>query len=229
MIMSDFFDYQDFVPTVATKGSGGRFRLGVVQTVASDHTITATVAGSTTILTGIRYLGHVQPVPDQPIWLITDGLDLFAFGVQADSGSTFSPRASRSTTQSIADGTETAITFDAVNSDPWGAWSSGSATRLTARLTGRYIAVGQVHFAGNANGYRAVWIEKTATTTVGRSQWPTVGAGSPTWMNVTTTPFDMTAGTDYIRLMVLQNSGGALNVNTSSTISPALSLIYLGP
>ena len=48
------------------------------------------------------------------------------------------------------------------------------------------------------------------------------------WINVTSQPFTMAVG-EYIRLMVRQNSGGALNVINSSTYSPSLSLIYLGP
>lgn len=226
--MSDFFDYQDFVPTVATQGAGGRFRLGVVQSVSDNYTLSCTVAGSTTVLTGIRYLGHIHPVPGAPIWLITDGLDVFAFGVQAGANRTFAPRVSRSTDQNIGDATDTAITFDGANNDPWAAWSSGQAQRVYARITGRHIAIAQVSFAANANGLRSAWIERTGTSTIARVQHPAAGGG-PMWINVVSQPFDMTAGTDYVRLLARQTSGGSLAATNSSTYSPALSLIYLGP
>lgn len=206
-----------------------RYRLGLVVSIQDNRTITVTVGGASTQITGVKYLGSLQPVPNDPIWLVADGTDLFALGVLAAEGRTFAPRASRSTTQSIADATDEAVTFDAVNSDDWGSWSAGQATRVYAKMTGRYIATATVHFAGNATGLRSAWIEKTATTTYGRVQVLSAGAGSPTWLTVSTTAFDMTADTDYVRLLVRQNSGGPLNLNTSSTVSPALSLIYLGP
>lgn len=225
--MSDF-DFQALVPTLVPQTSL-RLRLGTVQSVQADRTCTVTIAGSTTAVAGVKYLGDVQPVPAKAVWLVSDGKDLFALGVIAGADRTFSPRASRSSTQTIPDATDTAISFDAVNSDSWGAWSAGEPTRVYARLTGRYMAVGQVHFAANGTGIRTAFIERTGTSTVGRVTIAPAGAGSPTWLNVTAHAFDMTAGTDYVRLMVRQNSGGALDANNSSTFSPALSLVYLGP
>lgn len=225
--MSDFFDYQDLVPEIGASAAAPRFRLGKVVQV-DNYTIQVSVGGSSTTLTGVKYLGSGQPVPNAPVWLVSDGLDMFALGVQAGVDRTFAPRASRSTDQSIPDGTDTAISFDGVNSDAWGAWSLTNATRLTARISGRYLAVGQVQFAANATGFRAAWIEKNGTQTFGRVQVPAV-SGSPTWLSVTAQSFDMTAGTDWVRLSVRQNSGGALNATNSSTFAPALSLIYLGP
>lgn len=229
--MTDFFDYQSLVPDLGGQQPAPRFRLGTVSAVNADRTINVTVAASTTVITSVKYLGDVQPVPSAPVWLVSDGFDMFAFGVVAAADRTFAPRASRATDQSISDAVETAITFDAVNSDAWGAWSVSNPTRLTAKITGRYLAVGTVTFAANANGGRSVWIEKNATTTLARVQLVSALAGLPTWLNVTAAAFDMIAGDDYVRLMVRQNAGtGSLNVTApSSSHSPSLSLIYLGP
>jgi hypothetical protein len=49
------------------------------------------------------------------------------------------------------------------------------------------------------------------------------------WQTITTPPFDMIGGTDYIRAQVRQNSGSSLALTNSSTFAPSLSLIYLGP
>lgn len=206
-----------------------RLRFGKVVSVQSDRTITVTVGGDTTEVAGIPYLGTMTPLPGAVVTLLTDGADLFAVDHVAAADRTLSPRASRSTSQSIPDATDTAITFDGVNSDAWVCWSAGNATRLTAPVTGRYMAVGTAHFAGNATGVRSIWVEKTGTSTLARVQHITAGASLPTWLNISTPPFDMIGGTDYVRLIVRQNSGGALDVNNSSTFSPSLSLIYLGP
>lgn len=226
--MSEFFDFQSLVPTVGAQTAAPRFRLGVVQSIQSNRTCTVTVAGSTTAITGVKYLANVHPVPNKPVWIVSDGSDLFIFGVLAGDDRTFSPRASRSTDQSIADATDTAIQFDAVNSDAWSAWSAGDPNRVYARMTGRHIAVAQVQFAANGTGFRTAWIEKTATLTVARTQIAPAAAGSPTYITVSSAPFDMTAGTDYVRLIVRQTSGGALLCTSASTFFPSLSLIYLG-
>lgn len=205
-----------------------RFRFGKIAALGSNRTVSVTVAGDSTQISGVKYLASVTPEIGAVVVLATDGVDLFVVGHIAANDLTLAPRASRSTSQSIPDATDTAISFDGVNSDAWACWSAGNATRLTAPLTGRYMAVGNVTFVANGTGFRSVWIEKDATSTVGRTDMPTALAGSAVWLNVTSQPFDMTQG-DYVRLMVRQNSGGALDVSNSSTFSPSLSLIYLGP
>lgn len=207
---------------------GVRVRFGTVVSVQADWSCTVTIGGSTTPISGVRYAADVQPLPGSGCVLASDGTDLFILAVLAAEGRTIAPRASRSTAQSIANTNDTPITFDAVNSDAWGCWSSGQATRLTAPVPGRYQATGLVSWAGNATGFRSIWVEKNGTSTLGRSSVASVGAGNSTWQEVTTLPFDMLPG-DYLRLIVWQNSGGALNVNNSSTYAPGLSLTYLGP
>lgn len=203
-----------------------RFRFGTVVSVESDRTCTVTIGGDTTNVAGVKYLQ--EPRPGAVVIMATDGLDIFVLGHLAAANGTIAPRASRSTTQSIPDGADTAISFDGVNNDAWGCWSAGNAARLTAPVTGRYMAVGQVTFAANGTGFRRICIEKDGTSTVGQVDLPTTLSGSAVWLNVTSQPFDMTQG-EYVRLMVRQNSGGSLDVNNSSTFSPSLSLVYLGP
>lgn len=227
--MSDTFDYQNLVPAFGAQPPSPRFRLGTVSAIATNYTISVQIAGSSTVLTGIKYLANVQPLVGSPVWIVSDGTDLFAFGVLAADGRMVAPRVNRSTDLGIPDATDQAITWDAVNNDSYGTWNAGSPTRLTAPLTGRYVATATVAFAGNAAGFRALWIEKTGTLTLARAHTLSVGGGSPTWMNITTPPFDMIAGQDYIRCLVRQNSGLAINITQSSTFSPAMGLVYLGP
>jgi hypothetical protein len=203
-----------------------RYRFGTVVSIEADRTCTITIGGDTTQISGVRYLA--PPRPNAPCIIAVDGLDLFVVGQLGAATGTLAPRASRSTNQSIPDATDTAIAFDAVQSDAWQTWILGNQTRMTAPLTGRYMATGSCSFAGNATGFRAIWIDKDGTTDLARVQVTNAGGGQPTWLAVTTHAFDMTQG-DYIRLMVRQTSGGALAVQGNSTFSPALSLIYLGP
>lgn len=205
-----------------------RVKAASVVSIESDHTITVTVNGSTEQVANVNYLGSVAPRPGSLVWVLTDGVDLFAFGVMAGSDRTIAPRTSRSTSQNITNANDTAIDFDGVNSDAWGCWSSSNPARLTAPITGRYMAVGSVTFEANATGFRRVWVEKDGSSTLARSESSTALAGSALWLNVATPAFTMTKG-EYIRLMVRQNSGGTLAVLNSSTFSPTLSLIYVGP
>ena len=220
--------HRRIVPALTPAPAGVRFRFGTVVSVESNHTCTVTIAGGADSVPGVPYVASITPLPGAGCILATDGTDLFVSEIIAGADRALAPRASRSSTQSITSSNDTAITFDGVQSDSWGCWSSGSATRLTAPLTGRYQATAVVSWAGNATGFRSIWIEKNGTSTVGRQSTVSVGAGNPTWMQVTSLPFDMVPG-DYLRLIVWQNSGGALNVNNSSTFAPALSFTYLGP
>lgn len=221
-------DYR-IVDAIAGDPSRLRARIATVVSVQSDYTMTVRLAGTTEDITGVNYLGSVPPRPNGGIWVLSDGRDLYGFGAIAADDRTLAPRASRSTNQTIANGNDTAVDFDGVNSDAWGCWASGAnAARLTAPLTGRYMAVAQVQWEANGTGFRRVWIEKGGTSTLAREDAYPAAAGSAMWMNVTTPPFDMTAG-DYIRLLVRQSSGGNLGLVNSSNNAPSLSLIYLGP
>lgn len=225
------FDWQRVTDTLGPTPENLRLRLGSVVSVQDDRTITVTIAGSYTQIAGVKYLAHVQPDPGTPVWLMTDGSDLFAFGVLAASGGrTFAPRIARTSTQAIATGGFGAyVNFDVAISDAWGAWSSGDAQKLYARITGRYQAVGQVAFAANATGSRALSIQRTGSAIVARQWVASLGGGNATTLNVCSVPFDMTAGTDYIQMNVFQNSGGNLNIENDGQFGISMGLIYLGP
>lgn len=200
-----------------------------VVSIEADRTLTVTINGSSKQVSNVAYTGSTTPLVGSLVWVLSDGVDVFAIGSMATDGRTIAPRTSRSTNQTIATATDAAIDFDGVNSDAWGSWASGAnSARLTCKVPGRYMAVGEATFEANATGFRRVWIEKDGTSTVGRVDAISIGGGSAMWVNVTSQPFTMAVG-EYIRLMVRQNSGGNLSVINSSTFSPSLSLIYLGP
>lgn len=199
-----------------------RLRQGTVVSVQADYTLTVTIGGSAVEVPGVKYLGSYTPRPADQVWLLVDGFDLIALGHLAPRA-TPKPRASRSTTQSIPNDTDTIIDFDAVEDDGWGCWSVGQAARLTAPLPGRYMAVGQVSFAANSTGYRHIYLEADGTTVVAAHREGGQPSAVGTSLQVVMPPRTLAAG-GYIRLGVRQTSTVALDVLAGAD----LGLIYLG-
>jgi hypothetical protein len=65
----------------ASRGSDFRLRLGTVTAVAGDGTFSATIAGSTTVVSGIRAFDSVNPAVGRGIWLAVQGADVFGVGM----------------------------------------------------------------------------------------------------------------------------------------------------
>lgn len=204
-----------------------RWMQGAVVSVQS-YTVTVTVAGGVEEVAGVKYLAPGPPLPGAGVWLVTDGKDLLAVGMTAAAGRSISPRAYRTTDQTIGTSTDTVVTFEADDADGLGHWVSGSASRLTCVVPGRYLPVASVRFAANGTGFRAAWITKGGSSTVGRAQYPPTAAGSPTWFDVVGQPVTLAVG-EYLELNVSQNSGGNLALSPSGNWSVALSMTYVGP
>lgn len=140
----------------------------------------------------------------------------------------------KSTTQTISNNTWTVVTFDIEEFDPDNMHSLVTNTsRLTARITGKYIAACCLSFAANSTANRKLTIEKnsagteTALNIVGMNSTFGSTIGS-TFMAVNAvTP--MVAG-DYVELFAYQNSGGNLGIDGIDTWGHVtfLALIYVG-
>lgn len=128
-------------------------------------------------------------------------------------------RAYRTATQSINNNSDTAILFDTGNAaESWDTDNfhslSSSAAQFAAPFTGYYHFDGGAVFAGNATGIRSLWFELNADgvqRALVRELGPIAGSAASL-----VTSFDayLTTG-QYVRLMVNQTSGGALNVLAS--------------
>lgn len=204
-----------------------RVRFGKVVSVQTGRTITVTIAGSTSSVSGVRYTARMAPEPGSVVILLTDGADLFALDHVAAADLTLAPRVNRTTDQTLTTATDTAVTWQAVNSDAWGMWAAGSPTRLTAVVTGRYTATAQVRFAANSTGIREAYIRKNGSTDLARDRANALTSGA-TASTLHAPAFDMVVG-DYIELWVLQNSGGNLALAYQSIHEPSLTMTYLGP
>jgi hypothetical protein len=127
---------------------------------------------------------------------------------------------------SIPNATSTALTFNSERSDVYAMHSTSSNTsRITFSLGGWYYVWGGVAFAANATGYRQVSIRLGGSTPLAVH-----GDGAPpasffSYMTVSTLYYF--AATNYVELVVYQNSGGSLNVNVAANHSPEFGAIRL--
>lgn len=113
--------------------------------------------------------------------------------------------------QSVADNTATALTANDENRDTDAMHSTVTNTsRVTANTAGLYTVNVAVLFAANATGRRAVDLRVNGTTTLNIDGRMTVTTGNS--MAVTGQRLLALEVGDYVECMVLQTSGGALNV-----------------
>jgi hypothetical protein len=136
-------------------------------------------------------------------------------------------RAFNSANISIPNSAFTAVTLDSER------WDTGTATeqhststntdRLTCRQTGLYVIGANIEWASSALGERIVSLMLNGSTEVARArQAPSAGE---TAQNIHT-QYRLTSG-DYVNCQVFQNSGGALNAQSSSAYAPEVFMCYL--
>lgn len=141
---------------------------------------------------------------------------------------TIGARVRRTTAQSLGtSGTPAAISFDAERYDYGNCWVVGSPTRLTAPVAGRYEIGANAAFAANGTGQRAVDIRLNGTTVIS-SGLQNAASGIITTVGPPTTIYELAAN-DYVEMICFQNSGGALNVNSTGNYTPEFWIEYLGP
>lgn len=121
----------------------------------------------------------------------------------------------QSAAQSIANATNSVLTFDTEDLDTDNGHSLVTNTsRYTAAVAGWYFVSGTVQYTSNTTGNRLVWIAKNGTTInqVGR---PTSSTSNTMGIQVSTLVY-MNGSTDYIEVGTYQTSGGALNTLTAN-------------
>lgn len=138
-----------------------------------------------------------------------------------------SAKAHNTGTESINNITWTPVTFDSET----GGWdtdsihsTSSNTDRFTVPRPGKYLVMGEVYWAANATGFRAMRV------TVGGTQ-----KSEDYRINLVATAFTMNhawqvncAANDIIRIEVYQNSGGALNITNVSDYGISASVTFLG-
>lgn len=120
---------------------------------------------------------------------------------------------------SINSATETAVTWETSAWNIGSMWSSGvTPTRITVAVTGFYELCGTINFLSDSTGSRRVSYRVNGTTTHCLSNRPATDNG-PTYVDYYDV-VSLTAG-DYVEILVFQDSGGALKVDSGPTASHA--------
>lgn len=126
----------------------------------------------------------------------------------------------------INTGTITALTFNSERFDNDGIHSTSSNTgRLTCVTAGRYLISGSVEFASNATGYRQLLLRLNGATYLANEVVP---ANASIATGVTTQRIYPLVATDYVELLVVQTSGGSLNVTAAGNYSPEFAMTRIG-
>jgi hypothetical protein len=138
-------------------------------------------------------------------------------------------RVYHSAAQSLTTGVELALAFNSERFDRAGGAAStqhDTATnnsRLTALYVGAYQISGTVQFASNVTGLRWVRIRLNGATILAHTSVPSGLSGTATRLSVSTL-YDF-AINDYVELVVRQDSGGALDVETLAQSSPEFMMV----
>ncbi len=130
------------------------------------------------------------------------------------------------TTQSLANSTETAITYNTEEFDTDGFHSTSTNTSrftIPSGKAGKYFVMATASTA-NAGGIRQISILKNGTTPVNRLLITAV-SGFETQLN-TSCVVNLAVG-DYVECAIFQNSGGSINA-VANQESQRFSLVYLG-
>lgn len=121
-----------------------------------------------------------------------------------------------STTQSIANSTDTVVAF---NTDDLDSAALHDTATNNSRITiptgqgGLWLFTGYVEFAASATGQRKLALRVDGATVVAQQLVDAAAAGVTTGLNVAL--LAVRTASQYVELVVNQNSGGALNLSAS--------------
>lgn len=120
-----------------------------------------------------------------------------------------------------------ALAFDSERYDPDGMHSLANPTRLTAVQHGVHRVIGNAETLANATGTRTLDVRMNGETTpIGRESKMAAGSGNTRLLVVTEYEFQIG---DYAELVVIQSSGGNLDVVANPKFSPEASMTFIRP
>lgn len=136
-------------------------------------------------------------------------------------------RVNRTVAQSITSGVTTAITFDVERYDTHSFHSTSVNTdRCTVPYNGLYMISFHVDCGTTGGlGIRTVGIEVDGSLVIAQQSIP---ASTSNAMTFSISTMIVLNASQYIRGLVTQNSGGAMNVNVSGLYSPELAVAKIG-
>ena len=160
----------------------------------------------------------------------TDGQHLEADSAQATglkwvakpAGSDIAARAHHSVDQSISNNSDTVVALNSERFDTDTIHDNiSNNSRLTATTAGKYLILAQATFAANGTGIRMVSIRLNGVTFLARFSMSAASSFRHLLIAVT---FADLAATDYVEMLVYQNSGAALNLEVAAQYSPEFTM-----
>ena len=121
-------------------------------------------------------------------------------------------RLGRSTVQTIANATSTAVVFDTIFSNFGGMWQANLGSRVVVPVRGIYTLMGGTSWVPNAGGIRFMWFRKNGDDA--QAFGPQVAqAGSAVINDLAGSSEIFLNPGEFVELIVNQSSGGNLNLN----------------
>jgi hypothetical protein len=119
-----------------------------------------------------------------------------------------------------------AVTFNSERRDAKAMHSTSSNTsRITVPLAGWYLVTGHVRFAANATGQRIAGIRYGGANYLALQSDNNPSGTNTTIISIATLYYF--AASDYIELVVYQDSGGNLNIVSTAQYSPELAVVKI--
>lgn len=176
---------------------------------------------STTVYLGITKLDQGLKYPEVVVNAALDALD-------AAVGSPPRARVYHNANQSIANNTLTALNFNSERFDTDVIHdTSTNNNRLTCKTAGTYLIILNALFDVHATGWRLFSIRLNGSTTIADTRAQAITVGSIGTAGEVSTVYSL-AVNDYVEAMVLQTSGGSLNILASGNFTPEFMCIRLG-
>lgn len=125
--------------------------------------------------------------------------------------------ATRTATQSITNNTATAVLFNATDLSDTDTMHDTVTNndRITAKTAGMFLFTANVAFAANNTGLRTAQIQHSGGAVIANFYLPSTTAGTDAQMSLS--GYFKMAVNDWANLVVLQNSGGALNIQGAAS------------
>lgn len=130
--------------------------------------------------------------------------------------------------QSIADDTETLLTFNKERYDTDAVHDVAiNNSRLTCKTAGKYLITANVTWGHNASGTRSLRIFLNGNTLIASSQDQPSSVAAYSNAQSVATVYQLNAN-DYVEMKVKQTSGVALDIISAEAFSPEFSMIKVG-